>query len=78
MEDHQEKPFEYQEVVFSLPTVHLNTIRKLLAHLHEVTEHANVNLASIDNIAKVFGPTTFSVDKVGMLTFQNCQRKKNI
>uniref|UniRef100_F1KS03 Arf-GAP with Rho-GAP domain, ANK repeat and PH domain-containing protein 3 n=1 Tax=Ascaris suum TaxID=6253 RepID=F1KS03_ASCSU len=53
---------EYHEVLMSLPRVRLQTLRRLLDHLRDVTEHANANLATVENIAKVFGPTLFSVD----------------
>lgn len=64
MSDKQTKLDEYQAIVFSLPEVYFCTIKKLLAHLQEITTHSEKNLATIDNISKVFGPTLFMVDKV--------------
>ncbi|VDK56323.1 unnamed protein product [Anisakis simplex] len=58
---------EYHEVLMSLPRVRLQTLRRLLDHLKDVTEHANANLASIENIAQIFGPTIFAVDKYSNL-----------
>uniref|UniRef100_A0A915CWN0 Rho-GAP domain-containing protein n=1 Tax=Ditylenchus dipsaci TaxID=166011 RepID=A0A915CWN0_9BILA len=54
----------YRKVIFSLPKVYFSTLKKLLAHLQQITAHSDKNLASVDNICKVFGPTVFSVDKV--------------
>jgi hypothetical protein len=38
-----------------------------MSHLAEIAEHSSKNLASIDNLAKIFGPTVFGIDKVKML-----------
>uniref|UniRef100_A0A914GZX4 Rho-GAP domain-containing protein n=1 Tax=Globodera rostochiensis TaxID=31243 RepID=A0A914GZX4_GLORO len=43
----------------SLPEA--NTLKKLLGHLLEIVAHEDRNLASLDNISKVFGPTLFNV-----------------
>ncbi|KAK0420860.1 hypothetical protein QR680_014930 [Steinernema hermaphroditum] len=61
--DLTEKLLAYQSTLRRLPNVHYCTLRKLLDHLKDVTEHCNVNLATIENIAKIFGPTLFRVDK---------------
>lgn len=54
----------YQETLNELPPVNFNTLRKLLDHLKDVTENSTRNKATIANIAKVFGPTLLSCDKV--------------
>ncbi|TKR64282.1 hypothetical protein L596_024844 [Steinernema carpocapsae] len=58
-----QKLLAYQVTLRHLPDVHYATLRKLLDHLKDVTGHCNVNLATIENIAKIFGPTLFRVDK---------------
>lgn len=60
----------YQEILFSLPKVYFSTLKRLLAHLQEISTHCEKNLASVENIAKVFGPTIFCVDKVENLFFK--------
>lgn len=54
----------YQEIVFNFPKVYFSTLKRLLGHLQEITTHCEKNLASVENISKVFGPTIFCVDKV--------------
>ena len=56
-----DKPRLYQQLVHSLPKVYFKTLRKLLGHLQEVISHESRNLASLDNISKIFGPTLFNV-----------------
>lgn len=46
------------------PLVNFNTIKRLVSHLAEVAEHSSKNMASIDNLSKIFGPTVFGIDKV--------------
>lgn len=54
---------EYYEILMGLPSIRIQTLRRLLDHLKDVTEHANLNLATIENVAKIFGPTLFSVER---------------
>ena len=72
MTDLPQKPNLYYDVLCQLPPVHLNTLRKLLDHLKEVTSHANINLATVENLSKVFGPTVFTVDKVKIRKRKTC------
>ncbi|KAI1713446.1 rhoGAP domain-containing protein [Ditylenchus destructor] len=58
------KLLRYQEVIAEAPRVYYSTMKKLLAHLFQVTLHSEKNRASTDNISKVFGPTIFSVNKM--------------
>uniref|UniRef100_A0AC34FU86 Rho-GAP domain-containing protein n=1 Tax=Panagrolaimus sp. ES5 TaxID=591445 RepID=A0AC34FU86_9BILA len=58
-----EKAYDYRSAVKTLPPIHYNTLKKLVDHLVEVNAHEADNRASIDNLARVFGPTIFSVDK---------------
>ncbi|KAI6234998.1 RhoGAP domain protein [Aphelenchoides besseyi] len=53
----------YRATLAKFPTVNLNTIRRLITHLAEVSEHSEKNFASIENLSKIFGPTTFGLDK---------------
>nr|CAD2194868.1 unnamed protein product [Meloidogyne enterolobii] len=55
------KPQFYRQLIFSLPQIYFKTLRKLLGHLQEIISHENRNLASLDNISKMFGPTLFTV-----------------
>ncbi|KAL7069670.1 hypothetical protein ACQ4LE_011125 [Meloidogyne hapla] len=55
------KPQFYRQLIFSLPKIYFKTLRKLLGHLQEIISHENRNLASLDNISKMFGPTLFTV-----------------
>lgn len=55
---------EYHEILMGLPRIRIQTLRRILDHLKDVTELANANLATIENVAKVFGPTLFSVEQV--------------
>lgn len=57
----------YNDVIHQLPVVNFSTLKKLLDHLKEITDHSSTNLASVENLSKVFGPTIFCVDKVGVL-----------
>ena len=63
-DDEEQKIQAYHKVVFSTSHIYLRTLRKLLAHLQEVTAQSKKNFASIDNICKIFGPTIFSVTRV--------------
>ncbi|VDK28166.1 unnamed protein product [Gongylonema pulchrum] len=54
---------EYHEILMGLPRIRLQTLRRVLDHLKDVTEHAYANLATVENVAKVFGPTLFSVEQ---------------
>uniref|UniRef100_A0A8R1U0E2 Rho-GAP domain-containing protein n=1 Tax=Onchocerca volvulus TaxID=6282 RepID=A0A8R1U0E2_ONCVO len=54
---------EYHEILMGLPRIRIQTLRRILDHLKDVTELANANLATIENVAKVFGPTLFSVEQ---------------
>ncbi|KAM3723392.1 Arf-GAP with Rho-GAP domain, ANK repeat and PH domain-containing protein [Dirofilaria immitis] len=54
---------EYHEILMGLPRIRIQTLRRILDHLKDVTELANANLATVENIAKVFGPTLFSVEQ---------------
>uniref|UniRef100_A0A915N7L4 Rho-GAP domain-containing protein n=1 Tax=Meloidogyne javanica TaxID=6303 RepID=A0A915N7L4_MELJA len=55
------KPQFYRQLIFSLPQIYFKTLRKLLGHLQEIISHESRNLASLDNISKMFGPTLFTV-----------------
>lgn len=55
---------EYHEILMGLPRIRIQTLRRILDHLKDVTELANANLATIENVAKIFGPTLFSVEQV--------------
>ena len=59
-----EKITDYRSVIQGLPPVNHSTLRKLVEHLVEVNAHELDNRASIDNLARVFGPTVFTVNKV--------------
>ncbi|VDL73372.1 unnamed protein product [Nippostrongylus brasiliensis] len=50
---------EYRRVLQKMPLVHYHTLRKLIAHLSEVVKYKDVNKASVENVAKVFGPSLF-------------------
>uniref|UniRef100_A0A915PLP5 Rho-GAP domain-containing protein n=1 Tax=Setaria digitata TaxID=48799 RepID=A0A915PLP5_9BILA len=54
---------EYHEILMGLPRIRIQTLRRVLDHLKDVTELANANLATVENVAKVFGPTLFSVEQ---------------
>jgi hypothetical protein len=70
LEDVETKSAHYRDVLNMMPPVYGQTLRKLLAHLYDVAQHSDVNMASIDNLAKVFGPTSFSVDKQDALPLE--------
>ncbi|KAL3103019.1 hypothetical protein niasHT_005277 [Heterodera trifolii] len=57
----EKKSTAYRERIESLPKVHQSTLKKLLGHLQEIVSHEDRNLASLENISKVFGPTLFNV-----------------
>ena len=61
-----EKPRLYQQLIHSLPKVYFKTLRKLLGHLQEIISHESRNLASLDNISKVFGPNLFNTFNVNL------------
>ncbi|EJD76011.1 RhoGAP domain-containing protein, variant [Loa loa] len=54
---------EYHEILMGLPRIRIQTLRRILDHLKDVTELAYANLATIENVAKIFGPTLFSVEQ---------------
>ncbi|MFH4975570.1 hypothetical protein AB6A40_002279 [Gnathostoma spinigerum] len=58
-----EKADEYNEILSGLSKVRLQTLKKLLDHLRDVTDHSNSNLATIRNVAEIFGPSIFCVDR---------------
>nr|CDJ90581.1 RhoGAP and Ras-association domain containing protein [Haemonchus contortus] len=53
---------EYRCVLQQMPSVHYHTLRKLIAHLSEVVKYQDVNKASVENVAKVFGPSLFEIN----------------
>ncbi|XGW15030.1 hypothetical protein V3C99_000925 [Haemonchus contortus] len=53
---------EYRCVLQQMPSVHYHTLRKLIAHLSEVVKYQDVNKASVENVAKVFGPSLFAIN----------------
>ncbi|KAE9553613.1 hypothetical protein FO519_003158 [Halicephalobus sp. NKZ332] len=59
----EEKASDYKSAIQTLPKIHYNTLKKLIDHLLEVNAHEAENRASLDNLSRVFGPTTFTVDK---------------
>lgn len=54
----------------SLPQVHYVTLRRVVAHLCEVTANSATNKATIENVAKMFGPTLFCVDSCDVMEKQ--------
>ncbi len=62
--DYSHKIAAYQCIMGDLPEINRQTLKKLLDHLKDITEQSSRNKATIVNIAKVFGPTLLSVDKV--------------
>lgn len=54
----------------SLPQVHYQTLRRVIAHLCEVTANCVTNKATIENVAKMFGPTLFCVDSYDVMEKQ--------
>ncbi|VDN06674.1 unnamed protein product [Thelazia callipaeda] len=71
---------EYHEILMGLPRIRIQTLRRVLDHLKDVTEHANANLATVENIAKVFGPTLLSVQRDSELSssFSGMMRQINL
>ncbi|CAD5215016.1 unnamed protein product [Bursaphelenchus okinawaensis] len=65
IDDPIQKNNAYRNVLSQLPSVNYKTLRRLLEHLVEVSKHSSENLASIENLAKVFAPTGFQVDGNG-------------
>ncbi|CAD5220891.1 unnamed protein product [Bursaphelenchus xylophilus] len=63
--DVTQKNNAYRSVLSQLPDVNYKTLRRLLQHLVEVSKHSSENLASTENLAKVFAPTSFQVDGNG-------------
>uniref|UniRef100_A0A0N4ZG36 Rho-GAP domain-containing protein n=1 Tax=Parastrongyloides trichosuri TaxID=131310 RepID=A0A0N4ZG36_PARTI len=57
-----EKYNKYAECLRKLEQVNYNTLKALICHLREITDHSDKNFASIENISKIFAPTLFSVD----------------
>ncbi|KAK5983577.1 RhoGAP and Ras-association domain containing protein [Trichostrongylus colubriformis] len=53
---------EYRHVLQQMPLVHYHTLRKLIAHLSEMVKYQDVNKASVENVAKVFGPSLFEIN----------------
>lgn len=62
---------EYYEILNGLSRIRRQTIRRILDHLRDVTEHSHSNLATVDNVVKVFGPTLFSVENVSSFMCDN-------
>ncbi|GMR42226.1 hypothetical protein PMAYCL1PPCAC_12421 [Pristionchus mayeri] len=54
----------------SLPQVHYVTLRRVIGHLCEVTANSSINKATIENVAKMFGPTLFCVDSCDVMEKQ--------
>ncbi|CAJ0941453.1 unnamed protein product, partial [Mesorhabditis belari] len=59
---------EYKELFqrSSFPLVNYSTIRRLIAHLCEVEQNSQHTKASVENLAKIFGPNLFSVESQGV------------
>lgn len=63
----EEKIGKYRLAVLSLPRIHYQTLKKLLDHLDELSRHSDKNMATVENVCMIFGPTIFSVKEVGLL-----------
>lgn len=52
-----EKIEAYRELLQRLPTVEYQTLKKLIAHLHFIQVHREINKMRSENLGLVFGPT---------------------
>ncbi|GMS89332.1 hypothetical protein PENTCL1PPCAC_11507, partial [Pristionchus entomophagus] len=68
--DENERDSHVIRLLDSLPQVHYLTLRRIMAHLCEVTANSCVNKATIENVAKMFGPTLFCVDSCDVMEKQ--------
>ncbi|KXN70062.1 RhoGAP-domain-containing protein, partial [Conidiobolus coronatus NRRL 28638] len=56
-QDYDTRLFGMKELIYQLPQVNFNTLKKLAAHLWAISEHCEVNKMDTGNLAIVFGPT---------------------
>ncbi|KAK3777057.1 hypothetical protein RRG08_008904 [Elysia crispata] len=47
----------YEYYLKKMPSVHFNTLKRIILHLHQVAEHCAVNKMSITNLAACFAPS---------------------
>lgn len=47
----------FKAALDQLPTVSYNTARKLLNHLHFISNQSGKNLMTVQNLAAIWGPT---------------------
>uniref|UniRef100_A0A1I7UJW7 Rho-GAP domain-containing protein n=1 Tax=Caenorhabditis tropicalis TaxID=1561998 RepID=A0A1I7UJW7_9PELO len=59
----------YAELIEQFPIVHHATLKKLIGHLKNVSEHAQENRASVENLAKVFAASLFMTDAMDEKVF---------
>lgn len=55
----REKTLRCRQALESMTTANLNTLRAILDHLREVSNHAEYNKMSKENLATIFSPTLF-------------------
>lgn len=59
----------YSELIEQFPRIHQATLKKLIGHLKNVSEHSQENRASVENLAKVFAASLFMTDKMDEKVF---------
>lgn len=52
----------YADVIKNFPVVNLATLKKLIGHLKNVSEHSQENKMPVENLAKIFAASLFSTD----------------
>ncbi|UMM21234.1 hypothetical protein L5515_003001 [Caenorhabditis briggsae] len=55
---------QYAVEIKKFPIVHFATLKKLIGHLRNVSEHALENRASVENLSKVFAASLFVTDQM--------------
>ncbi|EFP04470.1 hypothetical protein CRE_25698 [Caenorhabditis remanei] len=70
VESHSEELYKrYAELIEHFPRVHHATLKKLVGHLKIMSEHAQENRASVENLAKVFAASLFLTDSMEKKVF---------
>ncbi|RUS68502.1 hypothetical protein EGW08_023736, partial [Elysia chlorotica] len=55
--------YSYEYYLKKMPSVHFNTLKRIILHLHQVAEHCGVNKMPITNLASCFAPSLMRTNK---------------
>ena len=63
LQEEQPKMKEFNRILYKLPATNRDCVKFLIKHLSRVTQMEKQNKMSVDNVAKIFGPTLLHYGK---------------